>query len=41
MVAVCGPGSPNMAHAKDEYVERWQLEKAFQLYCDMGRRLQG
>lgn len=41
MVAVCGPGSPEMAHAKDEYVERWQLERAFHLYCEMGRRLQG
>jgi len=41
LVAVCGPGSPNMAHTKDEYVERWQLERAFRLYCDMGRRLQG
>ncbi len=41
LVAVCGPGSPNMAHTKDEYVERWQLERAFRLYCEMGRRLQG
>ena len=41
LVAVCGPGSPNMAHAKDECVERWQLEKAYRLYCEMGRRLQG
>ena len=41
LVAVCGPGSPNMAHSKDEYVERWQLERAFRLYCDLGRRLQG
>jgi acetylornithine deacetylase/succinyl-diaminopimelate desuccinylase-like protein len=41
LVAVCGPGGPNMAHTKDEYVERWQLERAFRLYCDMGRRLQG
>jgi len=41
LVAVCGPGSPNMAHVKDEYVERWQLEKAYRLYCEMGRRLQG
>ncbi len=41
LVAVCGPGSPNMAHSKDEYVERWQLERAFRLYCEMGRRLQG
>lgn len=41
LVAVCGPGSPNMAHTKDEYVERWQLERAFRLYCDLGRRLQG
>lgn len=41
LVAVCGPGSPNMAHTKDEYVERWQLERAYRLYCEMGRRLQG
>jgi len=41
LVAVCGPGSPNMAHAKDEYVERWHLEKAYRLYLEMGRRLQG
>lgn len=41
LVAVCGPGSPERAHAKDEYVERWQLERAFRLYCEMGRRLQG
>jgi acetylornithine deacetylase/succinyl-diaminopimelate desuccinylase-like protein len=41
LVSVCGPGSPNMAHTKDEYVERYQLESAYRLYCQMGRRLQG
>ncbi|MCG7845278.1 MAG: M20/M25/M40 family metallo-hydrolase [Methanomassiliicoccales archaeon] len=41
LVSVCGPGSPNMAHVKDEYVERYQLESAYNLYCEMGRRLQG
>jgi len=41
LVAVCGPGSPGMAHAKDEYVERYQLESAYRLYCDLARKLQG
>jgi len=41
LVSVCGPGSPVMAHAKDEYVERYQLESAYRLYCELGRRLQG
>ncbi|MDD1771316.1 MAG: M20/M25/M40 family metallo-hydrolase [Methanomassiliicoccales archaeon] len=41
LVTVCGPGSPNMAHSKDEYVERFQLESAYRLYCELGRRLHG
>lgn len=41
LVSVCGPGSPHMAHAKDEYVERYQLESAYRIYCELGRRLQG
>jgi acetylornithine deacetylase/succinyl-diaminopimelate desuccinylase-like protein len=31
-VLVCGPGSEMMAHAANEYVERWQLERAVELY---------
>ncbi|MBN1109589.1 MAG: M20/M25/M40 family metallo-hydrolase [Methanomassiliicoccales archaeon] len=40
-VSVCGPGSPDQAHAKDEYVEVQQLESAYRLYCQVARRLQG
>ncbi|HRU10958.1 MAG TPA: M20/M25/M40 family metallo-hydrolase [Methanomassiliicoccales archaeon] len=41
LVAVCGPGSPGLAHSKDENVEARQLEGAFHLYRALGRRLQG
>ena len=38
-VLVCGPGAMTMAHADDEFVERWQLEKAIEIYSALGRRL--
>jgi acetylornithine deacetylase/succinyl-diaminopimelate desuccinylase-like protein len=38
-VFVCGPGAMNMAHADDEYVERFQLERAIDLYVQMVKRL--
>ena len=38
-VLVCGPGAMTMAHADDEYVERWQLERAIEIYTALGRRL--
>jgi len=38
-VIVCGPGAMTMAHADDEYVERWQLEKAVELYIHMAEKL--
>jgi acetylornithine deacetylase/succinyl-diaminopimelate desuccinylase-like protein len=38
-VFVCGPGAMNMAHADDECVERFQLERAIDLYVQMARRL--
>lgn len=38
-ILVCGPGAMTMAHADDEYVERWQLERAMDIYTAMARRL--
>lgn len=38
-VMVCGPGAMTMAHADDEYVERWQLERAIEIYTAMAERL--
>jgi acetylornithine deacetylase/succinyl-diaminopimelate desuccinylase-like protein len=38
-VIVCGPGGLNMAHVDNEYVERFRLERATELYAEMARRL--
>jgi acetylornithine deacetylase/succinyl-diaminopimelate desuccinylase-like protein len=38
-VLVCGPGAMTMAHADDEFVERWQLERAVEIYSGMARKL--
>ena len=38
-VIVCGPGAMNMAHADDEWVERFQLERAIDLYVQLAERL--
>jgi acetylornithine deacetylase/succinyl-diaminopimelate desuccinylase-like protein len=38
-VLVCGPGAMTMAHADDEFVERWQLERAIGIYIAMARRM--
>ncbi len=38
-VIVCGPGGLNMAHVDDEYVERYRLERATDLYVAIARRL--
>ncbi len=37
-VIVCGPGGLNMAHVDDEYVERFKLERATEIYTDLARR---
>lgn len=34
-----GPGSIHVAHTEDEYVEKRELVKAVQLYCDVARKL--
>jgi acetylornithine deacetylase/succinyl-diaminopimelate desuccinylase-like protein len=38
-VLVCGPGAMTMAHADDEFVERWQLERAIEIYSSLARKL--
>jgi acetylornithine deacetylase/succinyl-diaminopimelate desuccinylase-like protein len=38
-VLVCGPGAMTMAHADDEFVERWQLERAIEIYSAMARKM--
>jgi acetylornithine deacetylase/succinyl-diaminopimelate desuccinylase-like protein len=37
-VIVCGPGGLNMAHVDDEYVERFKLERATEVYAEDARR---
>ncbi len=37
-VIVCGPGGLNMAHVDDEYVERFKLERATEIYAEVARR---
>jgi acetylornithine deacetylase/succinyl-diaminopimelate desuccinylase-like protein len=37
-VLIWGPGSEMMAHAADEFVERWQIERAVELYQHMAKR---
>jgi len=37
-VIVCGPGGMKMAHADNEFVERWQLERAIELYITLCKR---
>ena len=34
-----GPGSIHVAHTDGEYVEKWQLSKAVELYCAITRKL--
>jgi acetylornithine deacetylase/succinyl-diaminopimelate desuccinylase-like protein len=38
-VLVCGPGAMTMAHADDEFVERWQLERAIEIYSSIARKM--
>jgi acetylornithine deacetylase/succinyl-diaminopimelate desuccinylase-like protein len=38
-VLVCGPGAMTMAHADDEFVERWQLERAIDIYSSIARKM--
>jgi acetylornithine deacetylase/succinyl-diaminopimelate desuccinylase-like protein len=38
-VLVCGPGAMTVAHADDEFVERWQLERAIEIYSAMARKM--
>jgi len=38
-IIVCGPGGMNMAHVDNEYVERFKLERAAEVYVELARRL--